>query len=161
MTPTGPAGQLARVASPHATLATLGEGGVIAALGRQGAARPSGALGIGDDAALVPLGHPGVVATVDTLVEGVHFRLATTTPEDLGWKALAVNLSDLAAMGARPVAVLLALSAPASLPARWVEGLAAGLHALAARHGVWLAGGDTTGSPGPVVVSVTALGEPG
>lgn len=118
-------------------------------------ARADVVLGIGDDAAVleVPVGQR-VVACTDTMVEGVHF-LRGTAPEDIGWKSLAVNLSDLAAMGAEPAWVLLALTLPAGDP-RFVEHFADGLAALARAHGVALVGGDTT--QGPLSITVTALG---
>jgi thiamine-monophosphate kinase len=122
---------------------------------RAGAARADVALGIGDDAAVLGLGSgERLVACVDTLVAGVHFP-AGTAPADLGWKALAVNLSDLAAMGAEPRFALLALTLPAD-DADYVRDFASGFHGLARRHGVVLVGGDTT--RGPLSVTVTALG---
>lgn len=122
---------------------------------RAGAARADVVIGIGDDAAVLGLARGEEwVACVDTLVEGVHFPSATT-PADLGWKSLAVNLSDLAAMGAEPRFALLALTLPADDPA-FVRGFAIGFGILARRHGVALVGGDTT--RGPLAVSVTALG---
>ncbi|MCC8362534.1 thiamine-phosphate kinase [Lysobacter sp. A6] len=112
-------------------------------------------LGIGDDAALlqVPAGQALVVAT-DTLNAGVHFPV-DTAPADLGWKALAVNLSDLAAMGAAPAWCTLSLSMPDAEPA-WVDGFLEGFLRLAAMHDVALVGGDTT--RGPLSVSVTVHG---
>src|SRR5690242_7091874 len=112
-------------------------------------------LGIGDDAALleVPAGQELAVA-IDTLVEGVHFPHGTP-PRDIGWKALAVNLSDLAAMGAMPAWALLALTLPQADDAR-VDGLAEGFAQLAQEHGVALVGGDTT--RGPFCLSVTVHG---
>jgi thiamine-monophosphate kinase len=112
-------------------------------------------LGIGDDAALldVPAGRRLVVCT-DSMVEGVHF-LRGTDPADLGWKALAVNLSDLAAMGAEPAWALLALSLPAA-DAGFVERFADGFAELARLHRVALVGGDTT--QGPLAITITALG---
>ncbi len=104
----------------------------------------------------------GTVVTTDLLIEGVHFDDATP-PEDLGWKAVAVNVSDVIAMGAEPRWATLALSLPDHRPA-WVASFARGFGEAAARWGVRLIGGDTTGSPGPVVASVTmggaALGRP-
>ena len=113
------------------------------------------ALGIGDDAALldVPAGQQLAVCT-DTLVAGVHFP-AATMPEDIGWKALAVNLSDLAAMGATPAWALLALTLP-DADARFVERFADGFATLAGQHAVALIGGDTT--QGPLSITVTVLG---
>ncbi len=112
-------------------------------------------IGIGDDAAVLapPAGHDLVVAT-DTLVAGVHFPHATKA-EDIGWKSLAVNLSDLAAMGATPAWALLALTLP-SADTDFVERFADGFAALAAQHHVALVGGDTTS--GPLTISVTVLG---
>jgi len=118
-------------------------------------ARADVRLGIGDDAAILapPAGHELVVAT-DTLVAGVHFP-QSTRPEDIGWKALAVNLSDLAAMGATPAWALLALTLPAAERA-FVERFADGFAELAAQHHVALIGGDTT--RGALTISVTVLG---
>jgi len=118
-------------------------------------ARTDVRLGIGDDAALLlpPAGHELAVST-DTLVAGVHFPLGTSA-RDLGWKALAVNLSDLAAMGATPAWALLSLTLPESAR-EFVDGFAQGFAELAAQHGVALVGGDTT--RGPLAVGVTVHG---
>ena len=118
-------------------------------------ARADVRLGIGDDAALLlpPAGHELAVST-DTLVAGVHFPLGTSA-RDLGWKALAVNLSDLAAMGATPAWALLSLTLPESAR-EFVDGFAQGFAELAAQHGVALVGGDTT--RGPLAVGVTVHG---
>jgi thiamine-monophosphate kinase len=97
------------------------------------------ALGIGDDAAIL---GDGWCASLDLLVEDVHFRLRTTTPADLGWKALAVNLSDLAAMGAEPVAGLVGLGIPPATDPAVLDALFDGLDACAARYGAQVAGGD-------------------
>ena len=112
-------------------------------------------LGIGDDAALlaVPLGQALAVCT-DTLVAGVHFPLDTRA-FDIGWKALAVNLSDLAAMGATPAWATLALTLPQA-DAAWVEAFADGFAALAREFKLALVGGDTT--QGPLCITVTAHG---
>jgi len=119
-------------------------------------ARDDVRLGIGDDAALLqPAPGMQLVACTDTLNAGVHFP-ADTAPQAIGWKALAVNLSDLAAMGAEPAWALLALSLPQA-DAAFVEALADGLARLAAQHGVALVGGDTT--RGPLGLTVTALGQ--
>ncbi len=118
-------------------------------------ARADVVLGIGDDAALltVPPGQWLAVST-DTLVAGVHFPHAATA-RDIGWKALAVNLSDLAATGAEPAWATLALTLP-SADARWVDEFAGGFAALAREHAVALVGGDTT--RGPLSVTVTIHG---
>jgi thiamine-monophosphate kinase len=112
-------------------------------------------LGIGDDAAVlrVPPGHD-LVVTSDTLVAGVHFP-PETAAADLGWKALAVNLSDLAAMAAAPAWCTLALTLP-DADADFVDAFLDGFLELADAHGVSLVGGDTTG--GPLSITVTAHG---
>lgn len=117
-------------------------------------------LGIGDDAAIVqvPAGRQLVIAT-DTLNRGVHFPY-DTAPADVGWKALAVNLSDLAAMGAEPAWCTLSLSLPAG-DAGWVDDFLDGFLELASRHRVALIGGDTTRGPLSVSVTVHGLVEPG
>ncbi|HEY5783003.1 MAG TPA: thiamine-phosphate kinase [Lysobacter sp.] len=117
-------------------------------------------LGIGDDAALlqVPAGKHLVVAT-DTLNAGVHFP-HDTAPADIGWKSLAVNLSDLAAMAAEPAWCTLSLSLPES-DAGWLDGFLDGFLALAAQHRVALVGGDTTRGPLSVCVTVHGFVEPG
>ncbi|MBW3550458.1 MAG: thiamine-phosphate kinase, partial [Proteobacteria bacterium] len=117
-------------------------------------------LGIGDDAAVlqVPLGKHLVAAT-DTLNAGVHFPEATA-PADIGWKALAVNLSDLAAMGAEPAWCTLSLSLPSS-DAAWLDGFLDGFLELAEQHRVALVGGDTTRGPLSICVTAHGLVEPG
>lgn len=122
--------------------------------------QPGTVLGPGDDCALIAPG-PGLelAVTTDMLVAGVHF-LPDTDPARLGWKSLAVNLSDLAAMGALPRWVTLAGALPATLATvdqPWLEKFAAGLFACAEAYGVDLIGGDTT--RGPLTLSITAIGE--
>lgn len=135
-------------------MATLGEFELIERFFARPARRA--VLGIGDDCALLAPA-PGMVFAVscDMLVEGRHF-LSTVAPERLGHKALAVNLSDLAACGARPVAFTLALALPAADEA-WLDGFSRGLLALADRHGCELVGGDTT--RGPLAMCLTVFGE--
>ena len=117
---------------------------------------PSAVLGPGDDCALLaPTPGKQLVITTDMLVEGTHF-LPATDPEKLGWKALAVNLSDLAAMGAEPRWALLAGSLPEADEA-WIAAFAQGFFACAAAFGVDLVGGDTT--RGPRNLCITVLGE--
>lgn len=118
-------------------------------------------LGIGDDAALVAVGSgDGVLITVDVLTEGVHFDLDTSTPRAVGRKALAVNLSDMAAMAGKPAAAVVGLVLPQDRGEWLVDDLMDGMWALAAPFGVDLVGGDTNTWSGPLVVSVTLLGEP-
>jgi thiamine-monophosphate kinase len=114
------------------------------------------ALGVGDDCALLaPAAGMQLAVTTDMLVEGRHF-LPTADPSRLGHKSLAVNLSDLAACGARPLAFTLALSMPQAQEA-WLEPFSRGLLALADEHGCELVGGDTT--RGPLNICITAFGE--
>lgn len=117
--------------------------------------------GMGDDGAVlsVPRTQDLVVST-DTLVEGVHFR-SDDDPYLLGRKALLVNLSDLAAMGALPRWYLLSLSLPATTPVRWVQEFARGLRVEGERFDVTLVGGDTTGSLGNLALTVTIMGHLG
>ena len=128
--------------------------GVLAASGVHAGA----ILGPGDDCALLAATTTAAArfaVTTDLLVDGVHF-FSDVDPRSLGHKALAVNLSDLAAMGARPVAYLLALALPRP-DIEWLEAFASGLHALADRYEIELVGGDTT--RGPLAIAITALGE--
>ncbi|MFO1423380.1 MAG: thiamine-phosphate kinase [Candidatus Competibacteraceae bacterium] len=121
-----------------------------------GPRRPDVALGIGDDCALlIPPADQQLVVTMDTLVSGVHF-FAHVDPEGLGHKALAVNLSDLAAMGATPAWATLALTLPKA-DEDWLERFCRGLFALADRYGVQLVGGDTTHGP-TTVITIQAHG---
>jgi len=117
---------------------------------------PRADLGVGDDCALLPAPAPGeqLAVSTDMLVEGRHF-LPDADPQALGHKALAVNLSDLAAMGAQPLAFTLALALPQS-DAQWLQPFAAGLFALAQAHDIALVGGDTT--RGPRNLCITVLG---
>jgi thiamine-monophosphate kinase len=114
----------------------------------------------GDDAAVLrPPAQRRTVVTVDMLMEGVDFILGPACPpQAVGHKALAVNLSDLAAMGSRPEAAVVAVSLPRHGGDTLARGLQEGIAALASRHGVALAGGDTNAWDGPLVVSVTAIG---
>jgi thiamine-monophosphate kinase len=126
------------------------------------AAAEPGALGLADDAAVLRLAPGGdLVITTDMLVEGVHFR-RDDPPESVGVKALAVNLSDLAAMGAEPRAYVLALALPAAWRGEersaWLGGFTAGLAQGQQALGIPLAGGDTVATPGPLSIAITALG---
>ena len=142
---------------PGESLRPLGEFDLIERFFSQAGDTPRGdvILGVGDDAALLRM-PPGteLVAAVDTLVAGRHFPL-DCAPQSIGHRALAVNLSDMAAMGATPAWATLALTLPYADPA-WLEGFAEGLLTLAKAHGVALVGGDTTA--GPLTISVQILG---
>ena len=121
-------------------------------------ARPArrAVLGVGDDCALlVPAEGMNLAVSTDMLVDGRHF-LSTVAPDRLGHKALAVNLSDLAACGARPLAFTLALALPQADPS-FLAGFSRGLYAIADRHGCELVGGDTT--RGPLTIAITVFGE--
>src|SRR5829696_8567394 len=124
----------------------LGEHALLARiLGRLPRPASSVLVGPGDDAAvLAPIRNERLVVTTDAVVEGVHFSRAYSTAADVGHKALAVNLSDLAAMAATPRWVVLSLVLPGLTPVTDVEELVDGLAALAARHGVSVVGGNIT-----------------
>ncbi len=138
----------------------LAERELIRAIRRRVPAGRGVCVGIGDDAAVLqPCPGAQLVATTDLLLEGVHFRRRYAEPADIGWKALAVNLSDVAAMGAEPRWALVALACPAGTSPEEVEAFYEGLLALAADHDVALVGGDTAESTAGWLVNVTVLGE--
>jgi thiamine-monophosphate kinase len=141
-------------------LRALGEFGLIARIRAAVGPHAEGALrGIGDDAAVLAGGPGPLLATVDMLLEGVHFRREWGRPRDLGWKTLAVNVSDIAAMGGTPLFALLALGVPpAAIGLEEVEAVLGGLQEAAARFGVGLVGGDTCRSASGLVLSLTLLG---
>lgn len=136
----------------------ISELALIERLAAAAAVRPGVALGIGDDAAVLT-GDPTIVVTQDVLVDDIHFRRSTSGLRDIGHKAVAVNLSDLAAMGAVPVAVFIGLVLPDAVPLApaGVDELYAGMEALVAVHGATIAGGDTTSGPA-LILAVTAVG---
>jgi thiamine-monophosphate kinase len=152
----------ASIAAPpaSATVADVGERALIERIrARVPPPPPSVLVGIGDDAAVVrPERNEVQVVTTDGLVEGVHFEWSLVEAFDVGHKALAVNLSDLAAMGAAPRLALLSLALPAALPMARLDGILDGWFALAAEHCVALIGGNITRSPGPLMIDVTAIG---
>jgi thiamine-monophosphate kinase len=157
---------LARRADPPATarkedaISTVGESGEFALIARVTArlAAPPPPLGPGDDAAVVPAPDGRVVATTDLLVEGRHFRFDWSSPLDVGYKAAAQNLADVAAMGARPSALLVGLAAPAGLPLEVADGLADGLRLGALAGRALVVGGDVVRGE-QLVLAVTALGD--
>ena len=141
-------------------LRSLGEFGLIERIAGQVADMPGVVRGIGDDAAaLSPSPGQLQLVTSDMLLEGIHFDLSYTPPELLGRKSLAVNLSDIAAMGGRPRWFLLSLGLPADMPLDFMDAFVGGMLRLAGEHGVQLVGGDTCASRGGLVISVTVLGE--
>jgi thiamine-monophosphate kinase len=121
-------------------------------------ANDAAALALRDDAAVLrPPESREIVISCDTIVAGVHF-LPGDPPESIAHKALAVNLSDLAAKGAKPYVYLLALALPAEPAPAWLEAFAFGLRQLQEQAGICLVGGDTTRTPGPLTITITALG---
>lgn len=145
---------------PAATVADLTERELIARIARLLPPAPPWLLvGIGDDAAVVePERNRVEVLSVDALVEGIHFDRRFTPSSAIGHRALAVNLSDLAAMGAEPRLALLSLALPSSLACADFDAIAEGASRLAARFKVHIAGGNLTRSPGPLMLDVTVLG---
>jgi thiamine-monophosphate kinase len=115
-------------------------------------------LGPGDDAAVLAAPDGRYVVSTDVLVEDRHFRLDWSSGQDVGWRAAMQNLADVAAMGARPTALVVALVVPRHVPVRWVEGLARGLGAACATVGAGVVGGDLSGGDA-VVVAVTVHGD--
>ncbi|HXR73463.1 MAG TPA: thiamine-phosphate kinase [Actinocrinis sp.] len=140
------------------TLRDVGEFGLIDRVARQALQSPTVLLGPGDDAALVAAPDGRVVASTDLLLQGRHFRTDWSTAYQVGRKAAAQNLADIAAMGAVPTALLIGLAAPADLPVTWAQELAAGLADECALVGVSVAGGDTTRADS-IMIAVTALGD--
>ena len=136
------------------TLKELGEQGLIRLL------QPYCSDVVGDDAAIMGMttGDRQMVVTTDMLVDGVHFSDRTTSAEDVGWRAAAVNLSDLAAMGAQPWGLVIAVGLPADTTVAWIEGVYRGFWECLKTYGGELVGGDTVRSP-IRTLSVTAFGQ--
>lgn len=149
-----------RPAEDDPRLADLSEGTILRAILARTPPAAHAILGPGDDAAVIATPSGSVVATTDTLVHGPDFRLAWSTGYDLGWKSAAVNLADVAAMGARPTALLVALAVPRDLRLSFVEQLADGLRdaCAALAPGCSVVGGDLTVSD-VLTIAVTALGD--
>jgi thiamine-monophosphate kinase len=148
-------------ASGEAVISTVGELGefrLIRALASRMPAGPGAAVGIGDDSAVVTTPSGSVVAAVDMVLEGRHFLRSWSSGYDVGVKAAARSLADIAAMGAVPTALLTALGLPSSLPSEWALDLASGLAAEASRAGAGIVGGDTAAADS-ILVTVTALGD--
>lgn len=141
------------------TVGTAGEFGLIARMTSRFAA-PTRAvlLGPGDDAALVAAPDGRIAASTDVLVEGRHFRRDWSSARDIGHRAAAANLADIAAMGGVPTALLIALCVPADLELTWAEELADGIAAECALTGAVVVGGDISASP-TLTIAVTVLGD--
>lgn len=132
------------------TLGSIGEAGIIQLIARWLSGQPAGKRllkGIGDDCATLP-GTPGpLLLTTDAFVENVHFRRAWTTPAQAGWKAMAANVSDIAAAGGTPLAAVISLELPAGLELSWLKGFYSGLLKSARRYRLALAGGNISRGP--------------
>jgi thiamine-monophosphate kinase len=140
------------------SIAEAGEFGLIARIVARLDISPGTILGPGDDAAVLAAPDRRVVASTDVLVEGRHFRRDWSSGADVGHRAAAANLADIAAMGAAPTALLVALCMPTNLEVAWAEELAGGLSAEAGVVGASVVGGDMSSSP-TLTVAVTALGD--
>jgi thiamine-monophosphate kinase len=144
------------------TLADLSEGDVLARIFPRLPAATAQLLGPGDDAAVVAAPDGRYVVTTDMMIQGPDFRLAWSSPHDLGWKAAASNLSDIAAMGATPTALVVGIAAPPSTPITVIEGIADGLRdcCAALAPGCGVVGGDLSASDA-LTLAVTAFGDLG
>ena len=140
------------------TLASTGEFGLIQRVTARLGTAPTTLLGPGDDAALVSVPDGRVLASTDVLVEGRHFRCDWASAADIGHRAAAANLADIAAMGGVATALLVALCIPPDLDPRWAEQLADGLADEAALVGAAVVGGDIAASQ-VITIAVTALGD--
>ncbi|MFM8515689.1 MAG: thiamine-phosphate kinase [Actinomycetota bacterium] len=146
------------MSSDPVTVTDVGEFGLIARIREGLSMTPNVIIGPGDDAAEVATGE-SVLITVDVLVEGRHFRRDWSSAVDVGRRAAAASLADIAAMGGTSTAVVVGFGAPADLPASWAQQCAAGIAEECGRAGAALVGGDVTAAD-QVVVSVTAIGDP-
>lgn len=113
---------------------------------------------IGDDCTVLPMGEEALVMTTDMLVEDIHFLRGASSAEEVGEKSLMVNISDVAAMGAKPVATLLSIALPQSAQGEWSEQFMSGYYEASKREGVALVGGDTTASRDKITINVVAIG---
>lgn len=136
-----------------------GEFDFIESIGKMFRTMPNNSFeGIGDDCAVLPIGEEALVFTSDMLNEGIHFLIDKSTAYQIGYKSLMVNISDVAAMGAKPVATLLSLALPKERFGEWSEEFIRGYKKASKKYGVKLVGGDTTKSESGVCISVTAIG---
>jgi len=144
--------------SNDASLSDVGEFGLIDRITQDLPDNPVVLLGPGDDAAVVLVASGNVVISTDVMVEGRHFRKDWSTPVDIGRKAAAASLADIAAMGAIPTGVVVAFAAPSDLPAAWAVSCTAGLRTEIEGAGAALVGGDVT-SADAIMITVTAIGD--
>ena len=143
----------------------LGEFGLIDRIRKMTSVPDPSWVGIGDDCAVIPLspetgGAPAsdLLVSTDMLVEGTHFLMEDISPRQLGWKSAAVNISDIAAMGGKPIATFLALALPKTLPEQWMQEFMEGYNGISEKYGAALLGGDTTCSPDRICINVAVLG---
>jgi thiamine-monophosphate kinase len=139
----------------------IGEFGFIESIQRECTATVKDIIkGIGDDCAVIgPHAGRVLLFTTDMLVEDIHFVTATITPYQLGWKSIAVNLSDIAAMGGRPRALLISLAIPPNMDVEGMQDLYRGMKAICRHYQVTIAGGDTVASPEKLVINVSLIGD--
>jgi len=142
-------------------LSTLGEFGFINRIAQPFLKNlPPSIIGIGDDCAVLPWKEDAsLLVTTDMLIEDIHFLRAQISPRDLGYKSLAVNLSDIAAMGGIPESTYISLGIPYDVDVEWLDEFYAGLHELAEAEHILVLGGDTTKSPTHVVITIMVLGK--
>lgn len=143
----------------------LGEFGLIDRIRKMTSVPDPSWVGIGDDCAVIPLspetgGAPAsdLLVSTDMLVEGTHFLMEDISPRQLGWKSAAVNISDIAAMGGKPIATFLSLALPKTLPEQWMQEFMEGYNGISEKYGAALLGGDTTCSPDRICINVAVLG---
>ena len=143
----------------------LGEFGLIDRIRKMTSVPDPSWVGIGDDCAVIPLspetgGAPAsdLLVSTDMLVEGTHFLMEDISPRQLGWKSAAVNISDIAAMGGKPIATFLSLALPKTLPEQWMQEFMEGYNGISEKYGAARLGGDTTCSPDRICINVTVLG---
>ena len=140
-------------------LSRIGEFGLIERITRRGPRLPSTVVGIGDDCAVLKSSVNYQLVTTDALIENVHFKRKGSSFFALGQKALAANISDIAAMGGWPTHALVTIGLPANLSVKAVDDLYRGINALARKNKIDIVGGDTVSSPQALVISITLLGE--
>ena len=141
------------------TLRDTGEFGFIDRVTRQLGSRPDVVVGPGDDCAVVRAGDRVLLVTCDLSMESVHFRRGVVSPKEIGWKAAAAGLSDIAAMGGQPLFLITSVAAPADTDADELAEMCAGIAEAAEACGAAVIGGDVTRSPKEIVLDVTAIGE--
>lgn len=148
------------MAADSRAVSEIGEQGLLEILSSRLKSPPPDEIWSGDDAAVVTVPTGRAALTTDAIVEGVDFRLDTFGPADIGWKALAINVSDIAAMGATPLHALATVSLRSDVPVALFEGVADGLFEAAENYGVYVIGGDISEAT-ELTVGVTLLGIPG